>query len=79
MNDQEFTSEVLSASNILLECLKINQVRPNTSIIALMDVLAAIYIHNGVPRDEVVKWAAACTELGISWASTYFQKNDCHK
>lgn len=79
MSDQEFITEVGRASNLLLECLKINQVRPNTSIIALMDVLAAIYIHNGVPRDDVVKWAAASTELGISWVSTYFQKNDCHK
>lgn len=79
MNDQEFTAEVGRASNLLLECLKINQVRPNTSIIALMDVLAAIYIHNGVPRDEVVQWAEASTELGISWVSTYFKNNRCDK
>lgn len=79
MSDQEFTSEVLRASNLLLECLKINQVWPNTSIIALMDVLAAIYIRNGVPRDDVVKWAVASTELGISWASTYFKNNRCDK
>ena len=79
MNDEEFITEVVRASNLLLACLKINQVRPNTSIIAMMEVLAAIYIHNGVPRDDVVKWAEASSELGISWASKYFKNNRCDK
>lgn len=77
MSDQEFIDEVVRASNLILEGLKINNVRPNTSIIALMEVLASIYIHNGVPRDDILEWAEASSALGMSWVQKYFTKKDC--